>query len=794
MSFLINRVEFEFLPFHDLVIQKLQDMYDGKNKKRHLVINIPVGAGKSAIVEWFITWCFAKNPQLKFLYVSHSEKLITKLSGETLDIIESKYWQDLFDRPLKQKSSVEYSFEGAGTRSGMSAAPIGSAITGVDAGNPAIPGFNGALCFEYDTLVWTNKGKIKIGDIVTKKLDVKVLSYNTHTQKTEFKEIVGYHDNGIAETMEFCGIRCTKDHRFYTQDGWKKAQDISTKDIVFSASDTLYLFKRYIQLFGNIFSFIFSVKNKLKIFFREVFFSPFVIIYRHICNMFKCFAFFDLNYGTYKEPILFCDNTYSSGIFQYSNDLFVRKIAMGTTQGPTSDSVLHIFRFGSIGKILKSVVGRIVVKMSGFYSGFLFTNESPKDKLVNSDRFTSFVVRIFEKLYIFIASSTADRFKHSAFYSVYAAVLARIRAVKTSYSAKIRDLIKVFKVGNITPYFKHWNTSLKNVYCISVKDNYSFFVSGRQVSNQSILAHNCIDDPLDAGNANSEVELNNTIYAYTNKLKTRLRSTTTPIILIMQRLSVNDLADYVLEAEAKDWDLVKVPAIDEQGRSFWESRFPAKNLLDIKARTPDLFYSQYQQEPRANAGGYYTKDMFIEAEQMPEYYTFTAIIADTAYKDGQKNDYTVFMAVGSSGGKMYILDLDYKRLKSDQVENYFMPFIKKYATRPDFIGCYIEPKGHGIYLNQHLPKLGVAIPAESTIKDFYKDRRRDKVIRMNVVLPEIAANKIYYSPTIDKMKIQEMILQCERFPNDKHDDIEDCVVDAAKLVYKYVPSILEVVD
>ncbi|MDY6395913.1 MAG: hypothetical protein SPL29_05795, partial [Bacteroidales bacterium] len=127
MFFLINRTEFVFKPFHDKIIKKLQNIVDGGNVKPNLLINIPVGAGKSLIVELFITWTFAKNPQLKYLYVSHSDLLITKLSRETLDIVESPYWQGLFGHQLDQKSSTQYNFKDAGTRSGMTAAPIGSA-------------------------------------------------------------------------------------------------------------------------------------------------------------------------------------------------------------------------------------------------------------------------------------------------------------------------------------------------------------------------------------------------------------------------------------------------------------------------------------------------------------------------------------------------------------------------------------------------------------------------------------------------------------------------------------------
>ena len=448
MFFLINRTEFVFKPFHDDIISKLQDIADCKNKKPNLLLNLPVGAGKSLITELFITWTFARNPQVKHLYVSHSDLLITKLSRETLDIIESIYWQDLFGHPLDQKSSTQYNFQDAGTRSGMTAAPIGSALTGIDAGNPAIEGFNGSLL---------------------------------------------------------------------------------------------------------------------------------------------------------------------------------------------------------------------------------------------------------------------------------------------------------------------------------------------------------IDDPLDVSNANSEVMLNECIRNYTDKLKTRLRTNHTPIILIMQRLNTNDLAQYVMDAETEDWDVVTIKAYDEEKKqSFWEEKFPIKKLEQLKIRTPELYYSQYQQEPRATGGSLFTKDMF-QIDDLPEFFDFTAIVADTAYRGTERSDWTVFLALGKANGRFYVLDMKRARINSERIVEYFLPFMRTWSCRDDFIGTYIEPKGHGIYLNQFFNQEGIPTQSEIILKEFYKDRKRDKVIRANVILPDVYNFKVTFSSDMDRTIVQDCISECLEFPDGRHDDMVDCIIDGAKLVYKHNPSVLEVI-
>ena len=79
-------------------------------------------------------------------------------------------------------------------------------------------------CFTYDTLIETDKGKLKIGDIVTKKLDVKILSYNINSKKIEYNKINNYFTNPPKDTtleieylleQQYLKLECTSDHKIY---------------------------------------------------------------------------------------------------------------------------------------------------------------------------------------------------------------------------------------------------------------------------------------------------------------------------------------------------------------------------------------------------------------------------------------------------------------------------------------------------------------------------------------------------------------------------------------------------
>lgn len=449
MFYCVNRKYYQFKDFHTLIIEKLQAIAEKRNEKRNLMLNLPVGSGKSLLVEFFISWCFARSPVAKFVYVSHSQDLIEKLSGETKEMINSPEWQKMFGFKLRkdEHSKTAYSFEGAGNRTGMSAASMGSALTGIDAGNPNV------------------------------------------------------------EEGEFGGA-----------------------------------------------------------------------------------------------------------------------------------------------------------------------------------------------------------------------------------------LI--------------------------------------------------IDDPMDVDKSTSKVEKEKTIKTYTDKLSTRLRTPQTPIIAIMQRIDVDDLAAYIAQKEADSWDIVKVPALDENEESFYPERFPKERLLEIRETNQVLFFSQYQQEPIVPGGNLF-KDYMIQQGDVPEGIEQVFITSDTAYKEKQENDYTVICVWGMKQGQLYLLELVREHLKAADIESVLMPIIQRY-NKFGYMGAYIEPKGHGIYLNQRLRILGYPMPPQEEIDEFFKDRSQDKLQRANKAIPFLVGKSIVVSNAIPKQIYLACRTEMMNFPKGEHDDFVDAVVDAVKYAFNRPLSILDV--
>lgn len=147
--------EYDMTPAHSKLCAKLQEYAEGRNKKRNLMVNVSPGFGKSLLLQYFITWCFARNKNCMFCYIAYGERLIKKLSRESRNLMMSPEWEELFGKEMdpNDKSVLNYHLISGGVRSGLTAGTISSAILGLDAGNPSNPDnevgpFSGALLLD----------------------------------------------------------------------------------------------------------------------------------------------------------------------------------------------------------------------------------------------------------------------------------------------------------------------------------------------------------------------------------------------------------------------------------------------------------------------------------------------------------------------------------------------------------------------------------------------------------------------------------------------------------------------
>lgn len=111
------------------------------------------------------------------------------------------------------------------------------------------------------------------------------------------------------------------------------------------------------------------------------------------------------------------------------------------------------------------------------------------------------------------------------------------------------------------------------------------------------------DDPLkNQEEADSEVIRNKVWDWYGSTMRTRKMDENSAEIVTMTRWHNDDLAGRLMQSE-DDWHVIKVPALDAQGVSYWPERF-SREYFDRLAKEigPRTWSALYMQEPQLEGG------------------------------------------------------------------------------------------------------------------------------------------------------------------------------------------------
>lgn len=241
MFYVVNEQHILFEPFHREICKELESYAKGKNTKRNLALNVPVGSGKSLLVEFFISYCFARNINNAFVYTSYNSDLITKLSKETREICTHPVWVKLFQAELMKddRSKVNWKFQGSANRTGLTAKPMGGGITGLDAGNPNVDGFSGALIIDdpvdaTDGMRYENTRKECV-DIYDNKLTTRRRTPTTPTillmQRVHKEDLTGWIEKNEPDEWRIVKIPALKNGESFWESRYPVAELEKIKNI-----------------------------------------------------------------------------------------------------------------------------------------------------------------------------------------------------------------------------------------------------------------------------------------------------------------------------------------------------------------------------------------------------------------------------------------------------------------------------------------------------------------------------------------------------------------------------------
>ena len=293
-----------------------------------------------------------------------------------------------------------------------------------------------------------------------------------------------------------------------------------------------------------------------------------------------------------------------------------------------------------------------------------------------------------------------------------------------------------------------------------------------------------VDDPNKPDDAHSPAALKAVQRRWDETIKTRRNSQFTPIIVVMQRLHLDDFVGHILKDDAMNWRQIVIPAILDEGkpteRSLWPRKFTLEALKKIQSQNKHQFATQYQQAPYALGGNIIKGEYFGRYKALPEI-KFRQIFADTANKTKEYHDYSVFECWGPGvDNRLYLIDIIRGKWEAPELKRRAVDFWNKHAAIKDRMlgtlrGMGIEDKQSGTGLIQSIrqeakfplsPKEGI-------------QRNKDKLTRVMDVLPQIESGYIMLPESAEW--VLDFIAECEAFTaDDTHafDDQIDPMCDA----------------
>jgi len=259
-----------------------------------------------------------------------------------------------------------------------------------------------------------------------------------------------------------------------------------------------------------------------------------------------------------------------------------------------------------------------------------------------------------------------------------------------------------------------------------------------------------IDDPLKAQDKDSAAERKKCIEWYHGTLdsrKNRKESPITPTLLIMQRLHPQDLAGHLLQTERDKWEVLQIPAHDNEKNTIWPGRISYQELMEMKETNPYLYYSQYMQVPSDASFSLMQEKWFRywnDLDTVEKRLTLKYITGDTAFKAKDTADWSVFQCWGVDNTRSIIL-LDQVRGKWEfpellrQAKAFWFKHhnVSRGITRASEF--WIEDKASGISLIQTLRKDGTPVrPWEPNLEK----TSGDKAARVNQCAVPMAAGRV----------------------------------------------------
>jgi len=303
-----------------------------------------------------------------------------------------------------------------------------------------------------------------------------------------------------------------------------------------------------------------------------------------------------------------------------------------------------------------------------------------------------------------------------------------------------------------------------------------------------------IDDPIKPQDAQSKSVREKTVQWYENTLLSRLDDKVHgAIVVVMQRLHLDDLAGHLLERSG--FEHLCLPAIAERkqiiqlggGRShlreIGDVLDPVREPLSAlerqrNAMTPLVFSAQFQQSPIPLEGNLIKRDWirYFKGSLPRREGDYFVISWDTAMKASELADYSVATVwqIQDRGDKINLVDVVRGRFEYPELVAAASALWRKWKLAGTYSYLVIEDKGSGSSLIQSLKK-------ERIYAHQHHDKLEgDKVMRLTAQAAHFHAGVVHFRD--DAPWLDELMAELLGFPGVRHDDQVDSISQALAFV------------
>ncbi|BBC01954.1 MULTISPECIES: phage terminase large subunit [Bradyrhizobium] len=294
-----------------------------------------------------------------------------------------------------------------------------------------------------------------------------------------------------------------------------------------------------------------------------------------------------------------------------------------------------------------------------------------------------------------------------------------------------------------------------------------------------------IDDPQKPVDAQSQPLRDSLNAWFSNTLMSRLDNKQSgAIIVVMQRVQLNDLTGYLTENSA-GWTVLNLAAIAEEDediptgdgqthrRETGHALHPERDSLADwetvrKEVGSEVFAAQYQQNPVPPGGAMIRRSWLRYYDTQPAQTYRTKIIQswDCAAKEGAQNSWSVcttWLIVDRND--YYLLDVTRGRYEYPRLRQTALALAEKYNPA----AIVIEEASTGIALGQDLRDMG-----RFRVRSVPVDR--DKATRLYVQAAKFEAGRVYFPK--NALFLPDLETELLTFPQGKHDDQVDSITQA----------------